>query len=300
MKWTIEKEHDGMNIRDYLQEVRGLSRRILISAKSEEGQILVNGKKERVRKLLESEDELEVHLPPEQISEWLFPEKIKLSIIYEDEAIIVLNKPSGMATLPSPKHKSGTVANALLGYYQSIGNPNTVHVVTRLDRDTSGLILIAKERLSHSLLAKSQKQFGIKRKYQAIIEGELEKDKGTIDAPIGRKEGSIIEREVTSTGKVAITHFETLQKWQDYSLVKIELETGRTHQIRVHFSHINHPLAGDDLYGGKTDVIHRQALHCHELTFDHPYTNRTHTFTAELPEDLVGLVNRLTNLKRIN
>lgn len=293
MKWTIEKAHNGMNIRDYLQQVRGLSRRILISAKSEGGEILLNGSQETVRKLLHAGDKLEVKLPPEEVSKWLVPESINLSIIYEDETLIVLNKPAGMATLPSPKHKSGTLANALIAYYKQIGNPNTVHVVTRLDRETSGLILIAKDRLTHSLLAKSQKQFAIHRKYQAIIEGSLEKWSGTISEPIGRKWDSIVEREVTEAGKKAITHYCVISSWKEYSLVEIALETGRTHQIRVHFSHINHPLAGDDLYGGKIEIINRQALHCHELTFQHPYTNELLAFRTELPEDMTRIIKKL-------
>lgn len=293
MKWTIEKEHDGINIRDYLQQVRGLSRRILISAKSEDGVILLNGREETVRKLLHAGDKLEVKLPPEEVSKWLVPEAIALSIIYEDEALVILNKPAGMATLPSPKHKSGTMANALIAYYKQIGNPNTVHVVTRLDRETSGLILIAKDRMSHSLLARSQKQFAIQRKYQAIIAGSLEELSGTIRAPIGRKQDSIVEREVTEMGKEAITHYRIISSWEKYSLVEITLETGRTHQIRVHFSHINHPLAGDDLYEGKTEIINRQALHCHELTFQHPYTNELLSFRTELPEDMTRAIEKL-------
>ncbi len=293
MKWTIEKAHDGINIRDYLQQVRGLSRRILISAKSEDGVILLNGREETVRKLLHAGDKLEVKLPPEEVSKWLVPEAIDLSIIYEDEALVVLNKPAGMATLPSPKHKSGTMANALIAYYKQIGNPNTVHVVTRLDRETSGLILIAKDRMSHSLLARSQKQFAIQRKYQAIIAGSLEELSGTIRAPIGRKQDSIVEREVTEMGKEAITHYRIISSWEKYSLVEITLETGRTHQIRVHFSHINHPLAGDDLYEGKTEIINRQALHCHELTFQHPYTNELLSFRTELPEDMTRAIEKL-------
>lgn len=293
MKWIVTKTEAGMNIRDYLQKVQGISRRILISAKSDEGAILLNGEKETVRKLLQAGDELEVKLPPEKISKWLFPEDIALSIVYEDEAVIVINKPAGVVTLPSPKYKSGTVANALLFHYERIGNPNTVHVVTRLDRETSGLILIAKDRLSHSILSKSQKQFTMKRKYKTILEGQLDNEKGTIDSPIGRKEGSIVEREVRTDGKEAITHFEVIQSWRNYSLVNVELETGRTHQIRVHFSHINHPLAGDDLYGGNKALIKRQALHCYKLSFEHPYTNEELTFQVELPTDMKQAVETL-------
>lgn len=299
MKWMINKREEGMNIRDYLQQVRGLSRRILISVKKETGGILLNGQEATVRKQLQAGDELAIKLPEEQVSKWLFPQDIALSIVYEDEAVIVINKPPGMATLPSPKYKSGTVANALLGHYEKTGNPNTIHVVTRLDRDTSGLILIAKDRLSHSLLAKSQKQFEIGRKYITIVHGRIEEERGKIDAPIGRKKDSIVERMVTSEGKRAVTHYEVLQRWQDHSLVEAELETGRTHQIRVHFSHINHPLIGDDLYGGKTDLLTYQALHCCELTFTHPYSNEVHVLRAEPPEAFLRVKEELSQLNEM-
>lgn len=294
MKWKITNEAAGMSIRDFLQQVGGLSRRILIAAKSEEGEILLNGKHETVRKQIEAGDILEVALPPEPISKYLYPEQLGLSIIYEDEAVLVVNKRAGMPTLPSPKHKSGTLANGILAHYQSIGNPNTIHVVTRLDKDTSGLLLIAKDRLSHSLLAKSQQQFSISRKYQAIVEGIMETNQGKIDAPIGRKPDSIVEREVTQTGKPALSYYQVEKCLQNHTLVEVELATGRTHQIRVHFSHIGHPLAGDDLYGGTLHELNRQALHCHKLTFQHPFTNEVHTLHAELPNDMREVIQRLT------
>lgn len=293
MKWVVEAEHDNMIVRDYLQEVRGLSRRILIAAKSAEGEILLNGELVTVRADIHTGDTLEVTLPREEISKYLFPENLHLDIVFEDAAILILNKRPGMATLPSPIHKSGTVANGVIWHYQQIGNPNTFHVVTRLDRDTSGLILIAKERLSHSLLSRSQKQFGIARKYQTIVEGKLPNQSGTIKKPIGRKIDSIVEREVTTTGKEAITHYEVLKEWESHSLLSVELETGRTHQIRVHFSHIGCPLAGDDLYGGTKSLMDRQALHCSELSFHHPYTNELLFFKIELPQDMEAAVNKL-------
>ncbi|MHA6251711.1 RluA family pseudouridine synthase [Oceanobacillus sp. CAU 1775] len=295
MKWMIEAEHDGMIVRDYLQKVRGLSRRILIAAKSDRGKIILNGNPVTVRASLHSGDKLEVTLPVEKISDYLFPVNMNLEIVYEDAAVLVLNKQAGIATLPSPLHKSSTVANGILWHYQQIDNPNTVHVVTRLDRDTSGLILIAKERLSHSLLSRSQKEFGIERKYQAIVEGRLENKIGTINAPIGRKANSIVEREVTETGKEAITHYEVLQEWENYALLSIELETGRTHQIRVHFSHVGCSLAGDDLYGGTKAVIDRQALHCSEIKFRHPYTNELLEFKIELPKDIKIAIEKVNS-----
>jgi len=177
-----------------------------------------------------------------------------------------------------------------LGYYESNKIPYTVHVVTRLDRDTSGLLLVAKHRYSHSLLAKAQKLGKIKRTYKAIVEGNLEKVQGTIDLPIGRKQGSIIEREVNESGKRAITKYKTIKKFSSHSFIEVELETGRTHQIRVHFSHIGHPLVGDDLYGGNRMNIDRQALHCYKLRFEHPFTKETIELESKLPADMKNLI----------
>lgn len=295
MKWIIKDEEAGMLIRDFLQQVGGFSRRILIAAKSAEGNILLNGVKQTVRGQLQAGDILEVKLPPEPVSRWLFPEALELPIIYEDEAVLVINKPAGMPTLPSPKYKSGTVANGVLAHYEKIGNPHTIHVVTRLDKDTSGLLLLAKDRLSHSLLAKSQQQFTIKRKYLAIVEGEVAEAKGRIDAPIGRKPDSIVERMVTETGKPAVSYYTVKQQLDKHTLLEVELETGRTHQIRVHFSHIHHPLLGDDLYGGTIDILNRQALHCHEISFLHPFTRKLHTIHAGLPEDMEHVIKQLSN-----
>ena len=294
MKWNINEEHRGMSVRDFLRDIGGLSRRILISAKSAEGKILLNGRPVTVRERLEEGDVLEVELPPEPISKWLFPQPMDLSIVYEDDALLVIDKAAGIPVLPSPLYQSGTVANGLLAHYEKIGNPHTIHIVTRLDKDTSGLLLIAKNRLSHSLLAKSLQRDAIHRKYLAIVERELREEEGEIDAPIGRKPGSIVEREVTPDGKEALTLYKVVARLDGYTLVEVELKTGRTHQIRVHFSHLGHPLLGDDLYGGKKDLLERQALHCHQLTFFHPFTNEQVTIESELPYDMEEVVNSLS------
>lgn len=297
MKWTVEKEHEGMTIQEYLQNVHAFSRRILKAAKFDGGEILLNGIPQTVRSRLMAGDVLAIQFSNEQKGIHMKPESLPLSIVHEDADIIVLHKPSGIASIPSLHHPSGTIANGLLGYYEKHSIPYTVHVVTRLDRDTSGLMLIAKHRYSHSQLATSQKAGGVKRKYVAIVEGHLKKRKGTIHQPIGRKEGSIIERTVTESGKVAITHYEVMKESMKHSLLKVELETGRTHQIRVHFSSIGHPLAGDDLYGGSTHFIERQALHCYELIFTHPETKDIIQFHSDLPEDMCQLTSD-TNISR--
>lgn len=290
MEWKINSTHEGMFIRDYLKTVHGFSNRILIAIKHKGGAILVNSTPQTVRYRLRVGDKLEIQFPPEEKGALMIAEKLPLSIIAEDEDIIIINKKPGMATTPSPHNTSGTVANRLLAYYEAHNIPYTIHTVTRLDRDTSGLLLIAKHRYSHSLLAMAQQNGGINRKYLAIIEGHLTIKKGTLTYPIGRKQGSIIERTVSNTGKSATTHYKVISETQDHSLVEIELETGRTHQIRVHFSHIGHPLAGDNLYGGSTDKINRQALHCYELCFQHPTQNRECFFQRPIPADMKQLI----------
>ncbi|WP_404451754.1 RluA family pseudouridine synthase [Virgibacillus necropolis] len=292
MKWIVTEEQEGMSIRDYLRTVQAFSRRLVISVKDSNGQIRVNGVSQTVRYSLSAADELEVIFPPENIGLGLEPEDHVLSIVYEDDAVLVLNKPAGMATIPSFKHPNGTIANAVLGHYRKYQIPYTVHVVTRLDRDTSGLMLIAKHRYSHSLLSNDQKAGDVNRKYCAVVEGNFSQLEGTIEANIGRKESSIIERAVMESGKKAITHYQVEEQSSNYSLVDIKLETGRTHQIRVHFAHIGHSLAGDDLYGGSTKDIDRQALHCKELSFFHPFTKKVMHFTSAPPLELLDLIKR--------
>lgn len=286
MKWIIKTEHHGMLIRDYLQKVHNFSSRILKTVKLGGGEINVNGLPQTVRYSLMKGDMLEVQFPPEKIGPGLQPVEMNLNIIYEDDDLIVIDKRAGIATVPSVNHPSGTVADGMLAYYEKNNIPYTIHIVTRLDRDTSGLVLIAKHSYSHSLLAASQQASNVKRKYKAIIEGHLDQREGTINAPIGRKEGSIIERAVLDTGKRSVTHYKVISKFRHHSLIEVDLETGRTHQIRVHFSHIGHPLAGDNLYGGSAESIGRQALHCDVIEFEHPTTKEIIQLQSELPADM--------------
>lgn len=292
MKWTITKEHEGMLIRDYLQEIHQFSRRMMIAAKSENGDIRVNGKPQTVRYPLSEGDRLTVLLPPEKKGRDMKAEDIPIEIVYEDNDILVLSKPAGIATMPSLTHRSGTMANGILHYYEKKNIPYTVHVVTRLDRDTSGLMLVAKHRYSHSLLSSAQKEGTIKRRYKAIIHGHLDKKVDIITAPIGREEGSIIKRTVINTGKEAVTSYSVEKELLHDSLVQVELKTGRTHQIRVHFSHLGHPLVGDDLYGGSYQYeMRRQALHCFEMSFVHPFKKKSMTFRLPLPNDMAYYVS---------
>ncbi|MFD1017876.1 RluA family pseudouridine synthase [Thalassobacillus hwangdonensis] len=286
LSWKIEKNHHGMLVRDYLHSVRAFSRQILKQVKSSNG-ILLNGIHVNVRAELKTGDELTIQFPPEARGDRMVADDTKLDILYEDDHLLILNKPAGVATSPSAQHPEGTIANRVIGHYDKEQLPFTFHVVTRLDRDTSGLMLIAKHQYSHSLLSGLQQQRIIKRKYQAIVEGHLTKKVDKIQKPIARKPGSIIEREVSGSGKNAITAYQVIKEYSGYSLVELELKTGRTHQIRVHMSSLGHPLAGDDLYGAKGNALSRHALHCVELSLPHPFTDEELIFRHPFPEEII-------------
>jgi 23S rRNA pseudouridine1911/1915/1917 synthase len=288
ISWVIEDTHSGLLIREYLRE-KEISKTALTDIKFNGGCILVNGQEMTVRYELKQGDLLEIVYPPENISEGILAENIPLSILYEDPYVIVIEKPARMNTIPSREHPTGSLANALVGYYQSINLQSTAHIVTRLDRDTSGVVLIAKHRHIHHLLSKQQKSGGVHRTYEAFVHGAVSEVKGTITAPIGRKKDSIIEREVMDDGQYACTHYRVKHIYPLFSHIELRLETGRTHQIRVHMKHIGHPLLGDDLYGGLRDLIQRQALHCREITFFHPLDHREMTFKSPLPEEMTKL-----------
>lgn len=288
LKWVIDQENTGKLIKDFLKE-RDISRTALTDIKFKGGAILVNEREENVRYKLQQGDLLRLQFPPEIPSEGLIGENIPLEIIYEDDYLLVVNKPPGMNTIPSREHPSGSLANALVGYYKRKGITATSHIVTRLDRNTSGLVLIAKHRHVHHLFSEAQKRGEVKRTYEAFASGCLSLDHGKIEEPIGRRADSIIEREVRADGQYACTHFHVLGRYGGFTDIELQLETGRTHQIRVHMTFLGHPLLGDDLYGGDTVVIERQALHCKQLQFIHPFQMSEMKFSVPLAEDMERL-----------
>ena len=291
LTWSVSEEDSGSLLREFLSKY-DVSKRALTDIKFKGGYILVNGLEVTVRERLKIGDNITIIFPPEQGSEGLLPEDIPLQIRYEDDFVLVVVKPHSMNTIPSREHPNGSLANALAGYYKKMNIQATIHIVTRLDRDTSGLVLIAKHRHIHHLLSEQQKSGQVKRRYQAIAEGYVEGSTGKVEVPIGRKSTSIIEREVRDDGRYACTLFDVLARTEDYTVLKLELLTGRTHQIRVHMAYIGHPLAGDDLYGGHRGGIDRQALHCFELKFLHPFTKKTMIIQEELPNDMMVLLKR--------
>lgn len=216
-----------------------------------------------------------------------------IAIIYEDEDLLILNKPAGLLVHPTALDRTVSLANFVMHYYQKTGQACQFHPIHRLDRNTSGLLAIAKQPRIQHLLAVKQLQ-DLHRNYLAIVSGHLEEPCGIINQPIARKPGSIIERIVSPDGQPAETHYETQKVYANASQLKLTLQTGRTHQIRVHMSSIGHPLLGDDLYGGATDLLERQALHACQLSLIHPLTHKHYCWEAPLPDDLLALDRYLT------
>lgn len=218
------------------------------------------------------------------------PTKMNLDILYEDEALLIINKPKFTPIHPSNLHYLDTLCNGVKYYFDSIGFNKKIRPINRLDKDTSGIVLFAKNEYIQECLIKQMKSKTFVKEYIAILDGILEIQEGTICAPIARKENSIIEREVSKNGDTAITHFKVIKIFNNMSLVKFTLETGRTHQIRVHSKHINHPIIGDTLYGLPSPYITRQALHAYKVSFIHPITKKQISITTDLPIDILSLL----------
>lgn len=250
------------------------------------GTVLVNGKAAKAKYAVKVGDVISYQVPEEEILEYK-AEDIPLDIIFEDEDVAVVNKPQGMVVHPSAGHPSGTLVNALMYHVKDLSSINGVvrpGIVHRIDKDTSGLLMIAKNDTAHNALATELKDKKSLRKYIAIVHGNLPNDRGMIEAPIGRSEKDRKKQAVTAKGKEAVTRFQVLERFGDYTLVELTLETGRTHQIRVHMAYIGHPVAGDPAYGPrKTLKGEGQFLHAQTLGFTHPSTGEEMAFTAPEP-----------------
>ena len=279
LSYTITNKNKADTIGAFLRDA-GYSRRILIELKQNPEQICLNGTPSWL-------DTLTLFLPDEPISSDILPVNLPIDIVYEDEDLIILNKAAGMPVHPSQGHHENTLANALAYRFASRGEHFVFRAVNRLDRDTTGLLLIAKHKISGAFLSAMTAKKEIRREYLAIVAGKPEKS-GTIDLPIARKDGSTIERCIDMNhGEHAVTHYRCLDYRDDLgcSLVRLRLETGRTHQIRVHMKAIGHPLLGDFLYNPDYRFIERQALHSYTVAFRHPITGEAMEFTAPMPED---------------
>jgi 23S rRNA pseudouridine1911/1915/1917 synthase len=285
---TVAPEDDGKSLRLLLRRLR-LSRAALHRFKAG-GAVLVNDQPRRANEQVFAGETLHISLDDLQSSN-IIPEQADLEVLYEDNAILACSKPAGIPVHPSLRHHTGTLANHIAGYLQNSGN---VHLVNRLDKDTSGIVLVAKNAFFKQRLCHSHEQ--MTKTYLALAHGQFTTLSGEIDAPIARETPGEIRRCVRADGREARTSFEVLTQQENFVLLQVTLHTGRTHQIRVHLAHLGHPLLGDTLYGGKTDLISRHALHAWRLAFLHPVTKNPLEIIASPPEDfasLCGLADKL-------
>ena len=297
LKYVASLQDEGKTVERILRREYQISSGLLTSLKTN-GKIFINEYVCRSVDTVSLGDVISA-----DVAEDLSPEKqrfaqykMPLDILFEDDYIIVVNKPGKLESHPCPSNRESTLANGIMYYWAQKGEYHNYHIVNRLDKDTSGICVVAKNRFAHGCLSSQMKQGVFKKEYFAICHGALQPDEGVIDFPISRAEGSVIKRMISDYGKPAITEFKVIKSTEDkrYSLVKIQLKTGRTHQIRVHLSHIGFPIIGDWLYGNgdkERELINRHALHEFKVEFFHPATKEQLLFVAELPEEMKKLIN---------
>ena len=295
MRQTVTKEQHGMSLLQYLKRELGFSSKLIKHLKFSPDGITVNGEHATVRRVLQCGDTVVLAFEDEE-SAPIAPVDLPIEILFEDDDLVVPSKPANMPTHPSHDHHYDTVANALAYRYQQMGVKFVFRPINRLDRNTSGLLLIARNRPTAGKLSAAMKEGAIRKSYLAVLDGELQEKEGVINAPLHRTAQSIIVREVCAPdapdADPALTEFRVLATENGHTLVEAHPITGRTHQLRVHFAHLRHPITGDDLYGTPSPDIARHALHAHRLLFPHPADNRPMDLTAPLASDFADLVKR--------
>lgn len=293
-EWQYQ-DAEGCVLRNFLRRHK-LSRSQLTKIKFAGGTILVNGQEAHTNAQLVQNDVVTVYLAPEVAVEHVIPVKGDLKVVFEDDHFLVVDKPAFVASLPAPNHPHNTMANFVKQYLiDQNAESQAVHVVTRLDRDTSGLMMFTKHGFAHSLLDKQLQSKELQKTYVAIASGDMRVDypqHAWIDRPIKRSDDFYMRRVVGVGGKRSLTEYWQEAHGTDATLVKLKLLTGRTHQIRVHFASLGHPLIGDNLYGVADNLLPRQALHCRELTFYHPFEERYVTVQSELPADFQAVMDQ--------
>ncbi|GGJ55305.1 23S rRNA pseudouridine1911/1915/1917 synthase [Anoxybacillus voinovskiensis] len=294
----IEEEYDRERIDKVIAALNEEWSRSQVQQWIKDGFVTVDGKTVKANYKCSAGDEVTITLPePEPLD--VEPEEMNLDIYYEDTDVLVVNKPRGMVVHPAPGHMRGTLVNGLLAHCKDLSGINGVlrpGIVHRIDKDTSGLLMVAKNDMAHESLVNQLVHKTVTRKYKAIVHGVIPHDYGTIDAPIGRDKHDRQSMAVVEDGKEAVTHFRVLERFSDYTFIECQLETGRTHQIRVHMKYIGYPLAGDPKYGPKKTLpIDGQALHAGILGFHHPRTGAYLEFEAPLPLEFEQLLDSLRN-----
>lgn len=291
--YKITKEHRGFRISTFLKE-KGYPERVLTILRKEEGNIRINGKNVHMNYTFNGDEDeiLSVIISEAESSEKIVPVYYPLDIVFEDKDILVINKPAGMPIHPSLNNYENTLANAVAYYFAGKNEPFVFRCINRLDRDTTGLTILAKHYLSAGILSQAMQNRLIHREYTAIVEGKFDSHSGTVDLPIGRENSSMITRTIDKEkGERAVTHYRVVDynSPKNLSVLKLNLETGRTHQIRVHMTAIGHPLVGDFLYNPSSSLLPRQALHAGNISFVHPITGKQLQFETPLPKDMQSL-----------
>lgn len=285
LSYTVKQNDSYINVLDVLKNEFLLSARLITKLK-QSNNIFLNEEITYTKKLVYANDVVSVLIDFVEDNSNIVATNIPLDIIYEDEYLLAINKPANMPVHPSMLHYEVTLSNAVKYYFDTLNLKRKIRIVNRLDKDTSGIVIFAKNEYIQECLIKQMKTKELKKEYLAIVTGYLQKKSNTLCFPISRKESSIIERTVNPNGDIAITHYNVLKEQNNLSLVHVFLETGRTHQIRVHFSHINHPILGDTLYGTSSSLINRQALHSYKITFLHPISKQVLTLESPIPNDM--------------
>lgn len=294
LEYTITNKDTYSTVKDILVSEFKISSRLLLTLKKENC-IFLNNSPVFVNNIINIGDSICVSFDYVEDNSNIVPTKMNLDIVYEDNCYIVVNKPFGIPVHPSMNHYEDSLSNGIRYYFDSIGLNKKIRPVNRIDRNTSGLVVFAKNEYIQESLIRQMATKDFKKEYIAVVEGFFKNKTGIINDPIARKEGSIIERCVDSLGDISITHYKVLKEFTvdniDISVVRCLLETGRTHQIRVHMSYTGHPLLGDELYGGNLELINRQALHSNKISFIHPITRKDVCYTSTLPTDLNKFIN---------
>ena len=298
---SVSPEDAGQRLDRYLTAMLSDRSRTAVQQLISDGSALVNGKKSKAGYLLRAGDEIRLSsLAPAADTSPVRPVPLPLDIVYEDQGLLVVNKPAGMVVHPAPGHRDDTLVNALLAYEPSLqeaGEPLRPGIVHRLDKDTSGLMIVAKNARAQAALIEQMQRHAIIKRYIALVEGIVALEQGSIDAPIGRDPRHRQQMAVTAVGsRAARTHFKVLERYARHTLLLLELETGRTHQIRLHLKAIGHPVVGDPVYGSgsvfKRAPLHRQFLHAYQLRFMHPFTGEIIELEAPLPADLQAVLEQ--------
>lgn len=303
IEFTVLEDFENLSMEKYLRSRKKLSAKAVRRLKHH-GIVLLNGNNALMKDVVNKGDIIELFYPPEKVSPYLRPQSMELNIIYEDSDFIVIDKPAGICVHPNKNHPEDTLANGVLYHLQEQGINATAHFVNRLDKDTSGIVLLAKSNYSAQQFYHQQEKSQIKRKYQALVWGNMTEEYGTIKLPLQKEEGRTTKRYVDMAGKNAITKYRIIKRYKEFTYLEIVLDTGRTHQIRAHLFHTGFPLVGDAIYGkkdaagerlGVVSKLKRQFLHAYQISFKHPRNGELLEYVSPLAKDLQETLNHLHN-----